>query len=88
MGDYRIVIEALGGHGCQRDKRDGDAVVGCEQRNCPDCKARELVRQMKRMGEQVKVARIEHWPGDMPGYDPKNTVTDDLLSGIRRGNFP
>jgi hypothetical protein len=87
MGDYRITIEAMGGHGCQREKGDGEFVVGCERHNCPDCMARELVRRLKRASENVKTARIEHWPADL-GYDPAGSVTDDLLSGRRTGAFP
>src|SRR5579859_2363602 len=82
MGDYRIVIEAMGGHGCQREKGDGEAVVGCDRPHCPDCMARELVRRLKRSGEQVKKAELIHWPADMPGYSKEGEVRDDLLSGI------
>lgn len=88
MGDFRIVIEALGGHGCQREKGDGETVIGCERTGCPDCMARELVRRLKRSGTTVKVAEIKHWPADMPGYTTERQVTDDLLTGVRTGAFP
>lgn len=87
MGDYRIVIEGLGGHGCERDKGDGEHVVGCERSNCPDCMSRELVRRLKRSGEQVKKAVFTHWPADLPGYSVENQVSDDLLTGKRTGSF-
>lgn len=88
MGDFRIVVEAVGGHGCQREKGNGETVIGCERQGCPDCMARELVRRLKRSGTTVKVARIDHWPADMPGYTPEGQVTDDLLTGLRTGAFP
>lgn len=88
MGDFRITIEALGGHGCQREKGDGETVIGCERTGCPDCMARELVRRLKRSGTTVKVAEIKHWPADMPGYTAERQVTDDLLTGVRTGAFP
>lgn len=90
MGDFRLVIEALGSHGCQRDKATGDHVVGCEQHGCPDCMARELVRRMKRSGVQLHRAEIVHWPSDMDGkgYLKDNEVRDDLITGMRSGKFP
>lgn len=90
MGDFRVVIEALGGHGCQREKGDGDFVVGCEARDCPDCMVRELVRRMKRGGCTIHKAEIVHWPADMEGrsYDKAQEVRDDLLTGLRSNTFP
>ncbi|SRR6266571_77835 len=90
MGDFRIVIEAMGGHGCQREKGDGDHVIGCEQHGCPDCMVRELVRRMRRGGVTLNKAEIVHWPADMEGhgYSLNHEVRDDLLTGLRRGTFP
>ena len=94
MGDFRLTVEALGGHGCERDKGDGDHVVGCERRDCPDCMARELVRRMKRAGIQIHRAELVHWPHDFvpphggtSNYTKENEVRDDLLTGIRSGSF-
>jgi hypothetical protein len=90
MGDFRIVIEAMGGHGCQRERGDGDHVVGCEQHGCPDCMTRELVRRMKRAGVSLHKAELVHWPADMEGrnYNKDSEVRDDLLTGLRSGRFP
>ncbi len=88
MGDFRVVVEAVGGHGCQREKGTGETVMGCDRQGCPDCMAREFVRRLKRSGAQVKVARIEHWPADLPGYTAERQVNDDLLTGERTGEFP
>jgi len=88
MGFYRLVLEGVGAHGCSREKGHGETVIGCEQRSCPDCKARELVRQLKRSGEQLKRAEIIHWPADLTGGKPEDEVHDNLLSGVRTGSFP
>lgn len=88
MGDFRVTVTALGGHGCERERGDGEYVVGCERSGCPDCMAREFVRRLKRSGATVKDARIVHWPSDMPGYSAEREVRDDLLTGIRSGSFP
>lgn len=81
MGMYRIEIEATGGHGCQREVKDGGEVYGCGHRNCPDCAARAFVEELKRQGSQVEKATLTHWPGE-PGQ-----VVDDLLTRKRSGSF-
>ncbi len=88
MGDFRVVVEALGGHGCQREKGTGETVIGCDRPGCPDCMAREFVRRLKRSGATVKKAEIQHWPADLPGYTEAGQVTDDLVTGARIGEFP
>jgi hypothetical protein len=88
MGDFRVVVEAVGGHGCQREKGTGETVIGCERTGCPDCMAREFVRRLKRSGAQVKKAEIQHWPADLTGYTVEGQVHDDLLTGVRTGEFP
>lgn len=93
MGDFRIVVEAMGGHGCQREVKDGGTVMGCERPGCPDCIAREMVRRLKRSGATVHSAKLVHWPADMElngrlvGYAKENEVVDDLLTGERSGSF-
>ncbi len=81
MGDFRVVVEAVGGHGCERDKGDGAMVVGCERPGCVDCITREFVRRLKRAGTMMKEATLTHWPSQ------KEQVQDDLLTGIRKGAF-
>lgn len=96
MGDFRVTVEALGGHGCQREIGDGEFVVGCNRPGCPDCIAREFVRRLQRSGAQLHSAKIEHWPadfisphtGELAGYAKDNEVVDDLLTGKRIGAFP
>jgi hypothetical protein len=88
MGDFRVVVEAVGGHGCQREKGTGETVIGCDKPGCPDCMAREFVRRLKRSGATMKKAEIQHWPADLPGYTEAGQVHDDLLTGERTGEFP
>ena len=94
MGDFRITIEAVGGHGCDRDKKDLDQVYGCGRNDCPDCMTREFILHMKHKGVNIKKAILEHWPADLKnedgtlaGYTKEGQVTDNLLTGIRRGSF-
>ncbi len=82
MGMFRVTVEATGGHGCQREKGDGEHVVGCERSGCPDCITREFVRRLRRCGAMVSKAQLVHWP------DQVGQVHDDLLTGERRGTFP
>jgi uncharacterized protein (UPF0371 family) len=81
MGNYRIEIEAAGGHGCQRELKDGQIVPGCMQESCPDCAARALVDWLKHKGNTMVSAKLIHWPGQ------QGSVEDDLLTGIRKGSF-
>lgn len=81
MGDFRIVIEATGGHGCQRELKAGAIVGTCDSPGCPDCQARALVKTLRATGNTVKSATLTHWPGD------PSEVVDDLVSGVRKGGF-
>lgn len=97
MGDFRIVIEACGGHGCDRHVKDGGSVFGCRHMNCPDCMVRELVEAMQRKGMSLHKAEIVHWPADFihpsmpPGsvssYKKETEVRDNLLTKKRSGSF-
>lgn len=87
MGDFVVRVHAVGGHGCQRDKKHGDAVEGCGSPQCPDCITREYVAKLKATGCDVKNASLSHWPAELAGYDPMGEVRDDLLTKKRRGSF-
>ena len=80
MGQYRVEVVAVGGHGCQREVKDGGTVTGCGGSYCPDCAAREFVDGLKRRGH-IERATLTHWPGT------KEEVIDDLLTGKRKGSF-
>lgn len=82
MGMFRVEVEAVGGHGCQRNIKNGQQVQNyCGGPSCPDCVAREFVRQLKRVGADVQKAVLTHWPGQT------SEVKDDMLTGVRAGNF-
>lgn len=85
MGNFTITVKAVGGHGQDRLKKDGEVVDFTEGRgeasNSPDAIAKRFVEELKAKGTSVESATITHWPGQ------PSEVTDDLLTGIRHGNF-
>lgn len=82
MGNFKIEINAVGGHGVDRDKKDGETVdFNAEGEFTPDALVARFVNEMKRFGNDVQSATITHWPGE------EGEVTDDLLTGVRKGNF-
>lgn len=92
MGTFRIEIQGVGGHGCSREVKSGQKVEGCKQPGCPDCMARDFVKQLADKGMLSQCgttnepgaptyAKLIHWPY---GH---GTVTDDLLTGVRSGDF-
>lgn len=87
MGDFRIVIEAMGGHGCQREAKQGEAFVGCGHENCPDCMARVFVDQLKVRGFQIFKATFTHWPFDTVRKDGEKAYQNDIEI-VDDMNFP
>lgn len=82
MGTFKIEITAVGGHGQDRSKKDGEVVNFQEYGpHTPDALAERFVKEMKHFGINVEIAKIIHWP------ETESEVTDDLLTGIRKGNF-
>lgn len=82
MGTFKIEITAVGGHGQDRSKKNGEVVNFYEGgENSPDAITKTLVEAMKFYGTNVEEAKIIHWPG------AEDEVTDDLLTGIRSGDF-
>ncbi len=92
MGTFRIEIQAVGSHGCSREVKSGEVVRRCGDPSCPDCLARDFVKRLKDAGVyfdlgptndpgSLAYAKLTHWPY---GH---GTVTDDLLTGVRRGDF-
>lgn len=96
MGNFRLEINAVGGHGCARTTRKVererstsdqpvelvDRYFGCNNLFCVDCKFREFVRELKRIGVDVKSASETHWPGE------PSEVVDDVLNQVRiKGAF-
>lgn len=88
MGNFRIEIDAVGGHGCDRAAKAGEKLGPVPKNHtstCPDCMARDFVDRLRAagmFGHGHDSATLTHWPGD-PGE-----VVDDLLAGVRRkGQF-
>lgn len=64
MGNSVLEFESVGGHGCNRDAKVNEKVIGCGRMGCPDCEARRAVDAMLRAGVGTFVrARFVHWPG-------------------------
>ena len=63
MGQYKIEITAVGGHGCQRELKDGETVYGCGRMDCPDCITAKFVADLARAQNNIESATLTHWPG-------------------------
>lgn len=51
MGQFRIEIVGVGGHGCERKAKAGDKLYGrCGRFNCPDCIAYDFVQRLRQAG--------------------------------------
>lgn len=98
MGDFRIIIDAVGGHGQDREKKDGEKVnfgtYSAEGNNqSPEAIAEHFVKELQRNGVNVNSAKVVHWPSDnyggpeKNGRDPEKEIVDDLLTGIRKNSF-
>lgn len=90
MGDFRVTVEAVGGHGCERDTGDGGTVAGCGGANCPDCITARYVATMSRAGVHVKSAKIQHWPettGEVVDAFDMSVHGLEMQPRIRTGKF-
>src|SRR5690606_8209271 len=67
MGDFRVTLEATGGHGCNRTAKEGDQITGCGRMDCPDCVTAEYFAKMKKFCSTAK-ATFHHWPADMTDH--------------------
>lgn len=91
MGDFRIVIDAVGGHGQDRDKKDGEIVdFGTDVMNSPEAAAKKFLEEFGKYNS-ITEAKIIHWPLDNYEGQLKNgrskQIVDDLLTGKRTGQF-
>lgn len=88
MGNFRVVIESVGGHGCDRKAKAGEEIhyyttdADFEHRqHCPDCMFKAIVNRLKNGWPDTK-ATLTHWPGE------PSEVVDDLAAGKRvSGSF-
>lgn len=82
MGTFKIEITAVGGHGVDRGTKDGESVnFKAEGDKTPDAIAKDFADALKESGCSIDSATITHWPGS------DSEVKDDLITGIRKGNF-
>jgi hypothetical protein len=85
MGTFKIEIEGIGSHGQDRNKKEGEVVNFFENGpTTPDAIAKATLEILKFHGVYFPPsakATITHWPGE------PSEVVDDLLTGIRKGNF-
>ncbi len=69
MGDFRMTIEAQGGHGCDRQAKEGEQLMSsCGREGCPDCMFARFVSEMQRAGMRPYRATFQHWPADMAAH--------------------
>lgn len=102
MGNFRIVIDAVGGHGQDRSKKDGETVdftkqsEGYHSDDTPEAIAKRAVEELKAKGTNVLSAKVYHCPADTVYQgepiapvdgEGKACITDDLMTGIRKGQF-
>jgi hypothetical protein len=100
MGDFRIVIDAVGGHGQDRENKSGSGINfgdPADDYPTPEALALKFVEELKAKGNSVQGAKVIHWPLEALGHDGQYTdqlkngrssqIVDDLLTGKRVGNF-
>lgn len=85
MGDFRIVIDAVGGHGDDRTAKEGEPItikpIEGEYAS-PDQLAKQFVDVLKVKGLYNLRATLTHWPGQ------PSEVVDDLVNMTRiKGQF-
>lgn len=81
MGNFKIEIEAVGGHGVCREVKEGHIIpYGDVHPSEPDVLAARFVEEFKKTNSIVS-AKLTHWPDSTP-------IVDNLLTGIREsGDF-
>lgn len=80
MGNFKIEIEAVGGHGYAREVKEGEPIRFDSSSNDPDNITKVFVDQL-RGNNNVLSAKLVHWPDTTP-------IVDNLLTGYREfGDF-
>lgn len=75
MGDFRVTVNAVGGHGCERNVTDGGVVYGCRI-------TARYVADMRRAGQPGE-------PGEVADHFDVESSTATLLAPHKRvGSFP
>jgi hypothetical protein len=75
MGNFKIEIEAVGGHGEDRTAKQGEPIKFVP--GTVDDAGNELVQVLRTRGCSIVSASLTHWPDTTP-------IVDDLLNGVRR----
>lgn len=84
MGNFRVEINAVGGHGCDRKAKEGEPLYGhCGRHGCVDCDIVDLILRWKlKNTAMINSVTFTHWPGET------SEVVDDLLNNKRlKGEF-
>lgn len=76
MGSYLFEFQAVGGHGCQREAKEGEKFIGCGRMGCPDCECKRFVEKMRAKGVPIEKAKLTHWPGS------ESAVVDDMSDPV------
>lgn len=81
MGNFKIEIEAVGGHGVCRETKQGEIIpYDIAHPNEPDVIAKRFVEEFGKSNSIVS-AKLVHWPDTSP-------IVDDLRTGRREhGDF-
>lgn len=81
MGNFKIEIEAVGGHGVCREVKQGEIIpYDSAHPNEPDVLAKRFVDEFAKSNSMVS-AKLIHWPDNTP-------IVDNLLTGVREhGDF-
>ena len=72
MGNFKIEIEAVGGHGSDRTAKQGEPL---RIKDGPDKLAQDFVHQLASSCSIVS-ATLTHWPDSTP-------IVDDMKNGVR-----
>lgn len=75
MGNFKIEIEAVGGHGYDRNAKQGEMIAFDGHPDEPDIAAKRFVDEFSKRNS-VLTATLTHWPDSTP-------IVDDLLAGKR-----
>lgn len=90
MGNFICEFEAVGGHGCQREIKDGGAIMAlCGSESCPDCAFVAFIDKLKKSCS-VSRATITHWPATPSSVIDVIVPAESAGVGskrIRRGHF-
>lgn len=80
-GQFRIVIQGVGKHGCDRHSIAGEPLrTRCQRLSCIDCRTFDFVQTLRMLGFRLEEAEFTHHAG---AVDPGVVVVDDMLTNTR-----